>query len=166
MSKGNVYDVTVTGVTQSRRGDPGEIRGVLKSESGFLYGNLRQGVYGKLINKKFSEETTLPIALKEDITEGDASIFCTVESGAPKEYTVKISDLRADAGGFKDMLIEITDPELLAKTGGIVQGMSGSTIIQNGKIIGAVTHVLIDDPTRGYGIFIENMLSEMPEIYS
>lgn len=166
MSRGSVYNVSITGIEQSRRGDPGEIKGVLHGENGFLYGNLRQGVYGKLNFEKSETDKTFPIALKEDVVSGKASIMCTLDGDKPKEYAVSISDIRTDAGGFKDMLIEVTDPELLEKTGGIVQGMSGSTIIQNGKIIGAITHVLIDDPTRGYGIFIENMLSEMPEIYS
>ena len=85
-------------------------------------------------------------------------ILCNVEGDCVREYKVKITKLLPQSEDPRDLLLEITDPELLALTGGIVQGMSGSPIIQDGKLVGAVTHVLVNDPTRGYGIFIENML--------
>ena len=90
---------------------------------------------------------------------GDAQILTTLDDGAPQAYDVKIVRIYPDGGtGGRDMMVQVSDPDLIAQTGGIVQGMSGSPIIQDGKLVGAVTHVLVNDPTRGYGIFIENML--------
>ena len=104
----------------------------------------------------------LPIGLKGELKEGEAQIYCTLDDGEMRAYTVKISNIDKNADGGKCFNVKITDPILIEKTGGIIQGMSGSPIIQNGKLVGAVTHVLISDPTTGYGIFIENMLREMP----
>ena len=99
--------------------------------------------------------------MKNDVVTGEATILCTVAGKECGEYKIKIEKVNYNNELLsKDMVIRITDKRLLDKTGGIVQGMSGSPIIQNGKLIGAVTHVLINDPTRGYGIFIENMLEE------
>ena len=101
----------------------------------------------------------MEVAEADQIQTGEASILCTVSDGGVREYSVEICKLYPKTkSGDKNMLLRVTDPELLAITGGIVQGMSGSPIIQDGKLIGAVTHVLVNDPTRGYGIFIENML--------
>ena len=96
--------------------------------------------------------------------EGEAEIACTLSDGARERYKIEISALNKNAEGSKCFVIKIKDPALIEKTGGIVQGMSGSPVIQNGKLVGAVTHVLINDPTTGYGIFIENMLNaaQMP----
>ena len=96
--------------------------------------------------------------------EGDAYIYCTLDSGKIGKYTVKISTIDKNASGNKCFTVKVTDKALIEKTGGIVQGMSGSPIIQDGKLIGAVTHVLINDPTTGYGIFIENMLDQMQDM--
>ena len=106
----------------------------------------------------FEKQTPVEVGVKEEIKEGPATIRCTVD-GSVKEYDIEITrvDLRCREVN-KGIVLKITDPELLEITGGIVQGMSGSPIIQNGKLVGAVTHVLVNDPTRGYGIFIENML--------
>ncbi len=99
---------------------------------------------------------------KETIKEEEATILSTVEGNVPQEYKIQITKVfKENTSDGKNMMIRITDERLLSKTGGIVQGMSGSPILQNGKIIGAVTHVLVNDPTKGYGIFIENMLSEV-----
>jgi stage IV sporulation protein B len=96
----------------------------------------------------------------EDVHTGDATIRSTVSADTVQEYSVEILRIYApDRSDGRNFLIKVTDPELLSKTGGIVQGMSGSPIIQDGKLVGAVTHVLVNDPTRGYGIFIENMLT-------
>lgn len=166
MKSGTVFDCEISGIKKSVDGSPGELRGTLVSENGFLFGNLNQGVYGQFNKTPATSKSALPIALKQDIKKGKATILCTVFGNEPKEYEIEITDLFTDGNGFRDMIVKVTDEELLSETGGIVQGMSGSPIIQNGKIVGAITHVLIDNPKTGYGIFIENMLSEMPEIYS
>ena len=101
----------------------------------------------------------LNIGLKGEVFEGDAKIYCTLDEFGIKEYDVYIYDINKNANGGKCFSVKVTDQELLEKTGGIIQGMSGSPIIQSGKLIGAVTHVLVNDPARGYGIFIENMLA-------
>ena len=101
----------------------------------------------------------MPMGHAKDLQTGDAAILCTLDDGAPREYAIRIVSI-GDPGDLsnKNFVIEVTDAALLGKTGGIIQGMSGSPIIQDGKLVGAVTHVLVNDPTRGYGIFIENML--------
>jgi stage IV sporulation protein B len=98
------------------------------------------------------------MGLKQDVKVGDATIFTTVDGTSPKQYKIRIEKIDYNSNDTaKNMVIRITDPELISKTGGIVQGMSGSPIIQNGKLIGAVTHVFINDPAKGYGVFCENM---------
>ena len=117
------------------------------------------GVFTDVPPNPLSE--ALPIGLKNELKEGDATIYCTLDDGVMRAYTVSVSDINQNADGGKCFTVKVTDPQLIEKTGGIVQGMSGSPIIQDGKLVGAVTHVLINDPTRGYGIFIENMLNQM-----
>ena len=97
--------------------------------------------------------------MRDEIREGEAYIVCTLDDGVRCQYKAEISAINKNASGSKCFMIKVTDQTLIEKTGGIVQGMSGSPIIQNGKLVGAVTHVLINDPTSGYGIFIENMLN-------
>ena len=102
------------------------------------------------------------MAFRQEITEGDAEIYTTVSGNTPESYSAEIVSVDyASSGSSKNMVIRITDPRLLDTAGGIVQGMSGSPIVQNGKLIGAVTHVFVADPTKGYGIFAENMASEL-----
>ena len=126
---------------------------------GIRNGQGRAGVYGIMteLPKTVRAENALPIALKNEIRDGEATLLCTLDDGGICPYTVNIRKLKNSLDN-KNMEITVTDPALLEKTGGIVQGMSGSPLIQNGSLIGAVTHVLINDPTKGYGIFIENML--------
>lgn len=167
---GSVVDVTISGVNRGVTGSPGELQGYFTTgaKSGVLLGNCEAGVYGVLAelpktlgNSEYS--SPLPIALRDEVVEGDAYILCTVtDDNTVGKYSVKLSKLDRSAE-LKNFVVTVTDPELLSLTGGIVQGMSGSPIIQNGRIIGAVTHVLINDPTRGYGILIENMLKSMPD---
>lgn len=164
--RGNVMDVTVSGIRKGKKGAPGELKGYFSSsKTGALVGNTLCGVYG-VLNKlpAYSESELLEVAGEDGICEGDAVIRCTVDSGKVCEYAVKIVKLCGNDPDGKNFVIEVTDPELLAKTGGIVQGMSGSPIIQKGKLVGAVTHVLLDEPTRGYGILIGNILRKMPEL--
>ena len=156
---GTVLDVSVTEIVKGEAGKPGELRGFLKQhKKGSLLKNSECGVFGILFpipeNGKKVE-----VAKAGEIHAGEATIVTALEGETPQEYTIKITDIHTDAKASKCFGITVTDPTLIAKTGGIVQGMSGSPIIQNGKLVGAVTHVLVGDPTRGYGIFIENMLN-------
>ncbi len=165
MQRGQVTDVTVSGVEKGESGDPGAIKGYFSpGKTGNLLGNTECGVYGIFSTRPPSAVKKLPIGRKEDLREGDATILCTLDNGKIGEYKIKITSIDCTATGSKCFTVCVTDPVLIEKTGGIVQGMSGSPIVQNGKLVGAVTHVLISDPTAGYGIFIENMLREMPEM--
>ncbi len=166
MRRGAVVDVTISGIEKGLSGAPGEIKGFFKqSKLGSMTKNTDCGVFGVLRELPTNPLSgALPIGLKGELKEGEASIYCTLDDGVMKEYRVSISDVDKNAEGGKCFKVKVIDPALLEKTGGIIQGMSGSPIIQNGKLVGAVTHVLINDPTMGYGIFIENMLNaaQMP----
>ncbi|HOA84518.1 MAG TPA: SpoIVB peptidase S55 domain-containing protein, partial [Bacillota bacterium] len=165
MQRGIVTAVTISGLTRGLPGDPGEIKGYFSSgKCGTLLGNTEYGVYG-ILNELPPNipEGPLPAASKYQVKEGAAYIWCTLDTNTVSKYTVEISAVNTSSDTNKCFTVTVTDPALLEKTGGIIQGMSGSPIIQNGRIIGAVTHVLINDPTRGYGIFIENMLDHMPD---
>lgn len=164
VSEGKLYDCEIFEITKGQKGNPGKLSGKITYSRNNLYGevtgNLSGGIYGKanahLLERAAHEP--IPIALKQEVMEGEAVILSSV-SGELKEYTVEIEKAyRGDNDVNKGMVLTVTDEDLLALTGGIVQGMSGSPIIQDGKLVGAVTHVLVNDPTRGYGIFIENML--------
>ena len=119
--------------------------------------NTDTGVFGKM--SAIPDGTPIGIALKNKVKEGNVKILCTVDGEGVREYDAQITCILSRESDTKNFIVRITDKELLAKTGGIVQGMSGSPIIRNGMLIGAITHVLVNDPTRGYGIFIENMLA-------
>ena len=107
----------------------------------------------------------MDVALREEIEEGNAQIICQFEDGKKEKYNIKIEKKYTNnTRDNKSMLIKITDERLIEKTGGIIQGMSGSPIVQNGKLVGAVTHVFLNDPTKGYGVFIENMIEDMDKI--
>ena len=162
MQRGSVVDVTIHGVVKGLSGAPGEVRGTFRSgKIGSLLGNTHCGVYGVLtaLPETCPCKTPLPVGSRNEITAGKATIYCTLEGNTPQRYEVEICEIQRASTSNKCFTVKVTDPALLAKSGGIVQGMSGSPIIQNGKLVGAVTHVLINDPTTGYGIFIENMLS-------
>ena len=165
LSKGIIMDVSINGVTKGKVGNAGELKGVFNTKKiGKLTVNSSSGVFGIIsLDKVDPPEEPLSIAYKEEVKKGEAYIWCTLDGSGPKKYKVYIYDIDTSCYSIKNFRVKITDPELLNTTGGIVQGMSGSPIIQSGKIIGAVTHVLVNDPTSGYGIFIENMLSAMPE---
>ena len=163
MRKGAVSDVTISSVVKGEAGAPGELKGHFNpGRSGALLGNSNCGVWGVFSEVPETSCEPMPIGLRDDVREGDAYILCTVGAGQTQKYDIRISNIKRDAKGSKCFTVTVTDPDLLALTGGIVQGMSGSPIIQDGKIVGAVTHVLINDPTTGYGIFLENMLANMP----
>ena len=156
---GAVFDADLTEVRRGKSGEPGQLRGEVSDSlrRGTLFCNTPQGVFGKA--DRPWEGEALETAAYEEISTGKATILTTVSGASPREHEVEIQKIyprdRADGRNF---LIRVTDPDLLQTTGGIIQGMSGSPIIQDGKLVGAVTHVLVNDPTRGYGIFIENML--------
>ena len=159
MTKGGAYCADVVTVKKGMAGEPGQLKGAVSvaGQIGELYRNTQQGVFGTSAAGWKGEP--LPVGEAEGVRTGDAVIRSTVSGRDVREYSVEILKIypssRTDG---RNLLLRITDPALLEATGGIVQGMSGSPIIQDGKLIGAVTHVLVNDPTRGYGIFIENML--------
>ena len=159
MVDGSAFDAELGSVRRGASGDPGQLRGETSPERlrGTLYKNTPQGVFGR--TDRPWEGQWLETAEYEEIMIGDAAIRSTVRGGEPRDYSVEILKIYPkDRPDGRNFLIRVTDPELLKTTGGIIQGMSGSPIIQDGKLVGAVTHVLVNDPTRGYGIFIENML--------
>jgi len=164
VKNGELLRSSVYGIRKGLQGNPGELQGdFLKSPEviGEIYWNTAFGVFGK-INKNYMSEITgrkYPVGTRSMVREGPATILSNIHGEEVEEFTVEIQKIaRKNLSGPKSMIIKITDPRLLSETGGIIQGMSGSPIIQNGRIIGAVTHVLVNDPTKGYGIFIETML--------
>lgn len=163
LRKGNVLSCEIMSVVKGSYGNPGELVG---SFGGKTYGTIKQnselGIYGTLDNtSEINHSEPLPTATRFQIKEGDAEILSNVDGNGVKAYSVQITKISKNRKvDNKGIVLKITDEELISKTGGIVQGMSGSPIIQNGKLVGAVTHVFVNDPTRGYGVFIENMLSE------
>lgn len=160
LGSGEIVDVTITGCDRGSAGCPGELFGTFLSglAAGNILRNCEQGIFGTLNYTGLWHEA-IPIAFKTEVETGKASILTTVDGSTPKEYDVVIEKISlSDDAITKNLVIRVTDPELLNATGGIVQGMSGSPILQNGKLVGAITHVFVSDPTMGYGIFIENML--------
>jgi len=158
MKSGSIYEAAVLSVRKGKIGTPGQLMGTVTDTqaSGDLSKNTVRGVFGKTA---IPAAEPLPAATKQQVKTGAATIRSTIHGTAMQEYSVEILKIypNTDASG-RNLLIKVTDPQLLETTGGIVQGMSGSPIIQDGKLVGAVTHVLVNDPTTGYGIFIENML--------
>ena len=159
MDSGQVCGAEVISVKKGAVGTPGQLLGAPDGTSlmGTLFKNTPQGVFGTWGSPASGQP--LPVAQPEQIHTGDAVIRSTIRGKDVQEYSVQILKIYPESrSGGRNMLLKVTDPALLESTGGIVQGMSGSPIIQDGKLIGAVTHVLVNDPTTGYGIFIENML--------
>lgn len=165
ISKGALYQADILGIQKGESGSPGELSGLIRYEPGRIIGridkNTKNGIYGKLSSEiKGAAVKKLPVAYKQELEMGPASILCCVD-GQTEEYQAEITRIDMNHEDTnKSFVIQVTDKRLLELTGGIVQGMSGSPIIQDGKLVGAVTHVLVNDPTRGYGIFIENMLEQ------
>ena len=159
LKKGDVYRATVDGIKKGTAGEPGQLVGAVSDLTpvGQITKNTYQGIFGSI--QTGWDTDAIPIAEKQQIKTGPAVIRSTVDDSQVQEYSVEILKIypNSDDTG-RNMLLKVTDPALLSTTGGIVQGMSGSPIIQDGKLVGAVTHVLVNDPTTGYGIFIENML--------
>ena len=161
LESGAVMGATVSDVKKGVSGDPGELHGNfdLSRDLGTLYANTGKGIFGRITDTSFGAGLEpMPVAGADQVKTGKASILSNIGGDRVEEFEVQITRVDPDGDGTRGLMVEVTDPRLLERTGGIVQGMSGSPILQDGKLIGAVTHVLVNDPTRGYGIFIENML--------
>lgn len=157
--KGDVVNVKIHDIVKGTVGTPGELRGsfVSNESCGTITVNNDSGVFGTMYEAPYYDRL-VPMGLKQEIQTGKATILTTINGSTPKEYEIEIEKFNLfENSPTKNMVIRITDPELLELCGGIVQGMSGSPILQNGKLVGAVTHVFVNDPTRGYAIFAENM---------
>lgn len=163
LSGGYISNVHINGINKGKSGEPGELRGSFESEKcGKLLSNTEVGLYGIYTDKPALTGKPITIAEQWEVEVGKATILCTLDDNRRTEYEIEIAEINHNDGAkTKNYVVKVTDPALLEKTGGIVQGMSGSPILQNGKLIGAVTHVMINDPTTGYGIYIGNMLDEM-----
>lgn len=163
MNGGEMYSTNIIDIVKGAKGEPGELQGYLdmvaNNEIGKIKTNTQIGVFGTMLKEKESQYSKeyMPVGMKQNLKKGKAYIYANLE-GRAKKYKIEIEEININSKDNKSFVLHVTDKNLLKITGGIVQGMSGSPIIQDGKIIGAVTHVLVDDPTRGYGIFIENML--------
>jgi len=163
---GDIVYSNVTSISKSHNGEPGEKRATLYKDSkviGNIEKNTAFGIFGKMYAAPDHsiEKNAIPVAFAEEVKEGPAQIYTVVEGQKVEKFDIQVIHVsKQDVPATKGMVIKITDPRLLEKTGGIVQGMSGSPIIQNGKMIGAVTHVFVNDPTSGYGCFIEWMLQD------
>ena len=159
MVSGNAYRARVVGVIPGRSGKPGQLQGAVTAGQtiGQLQRNTQMGLFGTLAEG--FDGQLLEVAEAGEIRTGPALIRSTVAGTVPRDYSVEILKIYpGSTAQGRNLMLKITDPALMETTGGIVQGMSGSPIIQDGKLVGAVTHVLVNDPTRGYGILIENML--------
>ena len=162
MESGEVCGVILGGIHKGESGKPGELYGILTDRDvGDLTVNSECGVFGIITDIPDCYMPAASVGGRDDVTEGAATIISTLKNGKTAEYKIEIYDIDRDSTGSKSFRIRVTDETLKALTGGIVRGMSGSPIIQNGKLVGAVTHVLVADPTEGYGIFIENMLKQI-----
>ncbi len=158
LRSGSALKVEIGGVIKGKSGKPGEIKGYFLSErTGNVKSNTVCGVFGYFSSLPPLGEA-IPVGTRNDVKEGKATVYSTLGDDGVKPYEVEISKIDRSSTDNKSFVITVTDPQLKARSGGIVQGMSGSPIVQDGKLVGAVTHVLISDPAKGYGIFIENML--------
>lgn len=163
LKSGEIIPAEITDVIRGASGAPGELCGYFRETSvmGELNANSEVGVYGRLF-ANFVTQTPVEVAFKQEVQEGPAQILATISGHEPAYYDIVIKKIHYKSDSAqKNMVIEVTDSALLQKTGGIVQGMSGSPILQNGRLVGAVTHVFVNDPTQGYAIFAENMIMEM-----
>lgn len=166
IQQGKILKTDILSIIKGEKGNPGELVGVIDYKDNNVIGKITKntacGIFGTLNEKLMQAMDTksMEVAMKQDIQKGAATIMTCID-GNVQEYDIQIMEVNvSEKNQNKGLVIQVTDEELLSMTGGIVQGMSGSPIIQNGKIIGAVTHVFVQDPTKGFGIFIENMLAE------
>ncbi len=163
ISQGETTNVTIANLIKGRSGAAGELCGYLENEkTGEVYYNGALGVYGRFDN--LPATSICEIAYADEVVEGEATMYTTLENGKIEAYSIRITSIDRKSADNKNLMIKIVDENLINKTGGIIQGMSGSPIVQNGKLIGAVTHVFLDDATGGYGIFAETMLQNIKNI--
>jgi len=166
IQSGAIVKSKITSINKACPKEPGDIRGTIYKD---VYGQIRlntiNGIYGELENTDIlNKKQIIEVAYKNEVKQGKAEIYCTLEDNEVKAYDIEITNISSGSSTNKNMIIQVTDKTLLEKTGGIVQGMSGSPIVQEGKLVGAVTHVFLNDPTKGYGVFIENMIEDMVSI--
>lgn len=166
ISQGECTAAQITGFVKGENGSAGELCGYLESErTGIIYSNGSIGVYGCF--DSLPENTQMyEVASKNQVQVGEAEIYSTVEHGVVERYSVVIEKIDKNSSENKNLVLKVTDRNLIEKTGGIIQGMSGSPIVQNGKIVGAVTHVFLNDPTGGFGIFAETMVDMLESLVS
>lgn len=170
IANGEIVTTNIIDIVKGEKGSPGEIRGIIEGERtiGNVSKNTSFGVYGNMLNTtslNINKENELEVANRSEIKLGKAEIMCELENGKVEKYEIEIQKIFLDNNSDnKSMLIKVTDEELIEKTGGIIQGMSGAPVIQNGKFIGAVTHVLVNDPQMGYAIFGDLMIKQMREV--
>lgn len=163
ISQGETTDVSIVNCIKGKSGCAGELCGYLEAEkTGEVYYNGDLGVYGKF--NELPETEIYEVATADEVKTGVATIFATLENGVTEEYEIQITGIDRKSSENKHLVIQVTDKALIEKTGGIIQGMSGSPIIQNGRLVGAVTHVFLNDPTGGYGIFAETMLENVNKL--
>ena len=164
VSSGGLMPAAVAGVNRGVGGNPGELIGEFETgvTLGILACNSTAGIFGTLDDTSLVTGAAVPVAARDEVKCGKATILANVEDDEVEEFSIKITKIQKNAATGRDMVIRITDERLLSATGGIVQGMSGSPILQNGKLVGAVTHVLVSDASKGYAILMEDMLASEP----
>lgn len=167
LETGSIMYASVSDVRRGEAGSPGELHGIFQADRdlGELFANTSSGIFGTLSDESLTDgRKPVPVAARREVKVGDAVILSNIAGNSVEEYTIEITRIfPAGSRGTRDMMIKVTDPRLLEQTGGIVQGMSGSPILQNGKLVGAVTHVMVNDPAQGYGILAESMLGQAGE---
>lgn len=164
LSSGDIVHAKINGCLKSESGKAGELCGSFTSDScGIIYTNCNTGIYGRLYGN-ITDGEEMPVAMNNEIKTGKAQIISTIDGEGPKKYDIEIEKIDTKSDSNKNMTIKITDKELIEKTGGIVQGMSGSPIIQNGMFVGAVTYVLVNDPLHGFAILAQNMINTSESI--
>lgn len=170
IANGELVTTNILSIVKGEKGTPGEIRGTIENGVSFgnIYKNTKYGVYGNVLNKsrlELNSAEEIEVALRNEIKTGKAQILCELQDGKIERYEIEIQKLFINNNeDNKSMVIKVTDKRLIEKTGGIIQGMSGAPIIQNGKFVGAVTHVLVNDPTIGYGVFADIMIKQLKEV--
>ena len=170
IASGEFVTTRILNITKGEKGTPGKIQGTIENQEniGLISKNTRFGIYGTVDNlSSLNIDTSkeMEVATRDEINTGKATILCSLDNSSPQEYEIEIEKIFKDNNyDNKSMQIKVTDERLLEKTGGIIQGMSGSPIIQNGKFVGAVTHVLVNEPEEGYGVFADIMLKQTKEV--
>lgn len=167
IKEGKAAPVTIHGLNKSENGAPGALLGSFAGgpSLGDIYENSGCGVFG-VMERPLTDKPLIPLGFRQDVRCGEAYIYASLDGSAPKKYSIFIEEVDLNSSDRKDLVIRVTDKQLLKKTGGILQGMSGSPIIQNGRLVGAITHVFVKTADMGYGIFADRMYSEAVNVYS